>query len=51
MTYPSHDYDGLEHPNTDPFADFEPSEDGGSILDTDVDETVEDLTFNDVDLM
>lgn len=42
MTYPSHDYSGLETPNTDPFDEFYNDEfcsQDGAELDDDVDET------------
>lgn len=50
MTHPSHDYDGLETPNTDPFNWF--LEDlGGSTKEDDVNDCVEDEDFDDVDLI
>lgn len=54
MTYPSHDYSGLEHESSDPFNDWfedEHSNSNGAVLEDDVDETVEDDTFNDRDLL
>lgn len=46
MTYPSHDYDGLEAPpSDDPFDVY--LENGGSTLEDDVNDCVEDEDFND----
>lgn len=49
MTYPSHDFDGLEvPPSSDPFEVF--LENGNSELEDDVNECIEDENFNDIDL-
>lgn len=49
MTWPDHSYDGLTNLNTNPFADFEMDDNGGSTIEEDVDECVEDNDFDDID--
>lgn len=46
MTYPSHDYDGLEAQSSDPF-DWFLDDLGGSVNEDDVNETIEDEDFDD----
>ena len=46
MTYPSHDYDGLEASNSDPF-DWFLDDLGGTENESDVNDCVEDEDFND----
>ena len=49
MTYPNHDYDGLEvPPASDPFEVY--LDNGESELEDDVNDCVEDENFDDVDL-
>ena len=51
MTYPNHDYDGLDQPSSSPF-DWFLEDLGSSTPEDDVDETVEDdELFNDRDLL
>lgn len=50
MTHPSHDYDGLETPSTDPSDWFLDDLDSSSNED-DVNDCVEDEDFDDVDLI
>ena len=51
MTYPNHDYDGLDQPSSSPF-DWFLEDLGGSTPEDDVDETIEDdELFNDRDLL
>lgn len=51
MTYPSHDYDGLETPSSDPFDDFLYDDNGNTMLEDDVNDCVEDDDFDDIDLV